>query len=179
MVCKERDRRFFENSIRQIILSAVEGFNRSMKIVNRIAWLSAICTYLLIVLGGTVYTTNSGLSCTDSLLCFSGPGALLDSGAPLEQVSLALAGIVCLLVLALLTSTIIWAKQNRQITGPTLIAALFLLIEVIPGALGLIWKQPEQLVTARLATSLVVFAMVVTVAILSGKGQESRELPEK
>lgn len=179
MICKERNRRFSENSIRQIILSAVEGFDRSMKIIHRIAWLAAGCTYLLIVLGGTAHVTNSGLSCADSLLCLSRPGAFVDLSGPLEQIALALAGLSCLSVLALLVSVMVEARQNRQLLVPTLIAALFLFIQVIPGALSLLWQQPEQLITARLATSLLIFAMLLTVAWLSGRGRTSTELPEQ
>lgn len=150
-----------------------------MKIVRRIAWVTVAFTYFLIALGGTVRVSNSGLSCPDWPLCFGRPYAPPEIHALLEEAHRYTASIVSVLVIALAISALIWARKERQVLIPALIAPFFLAIQIVLGGLTVLWKLPPTIITAHLGTALVIFAMVITVAVMSGKAKPSKEHPAK
>ena len=150
-----------------------------MKIVRRIAWVTVGFTYFLIALGGTVRVSNSGLSCPDWPLCFGRPYAPPEIHALLEEAHRYTASVVSVLVIALAISALIWARKERQVLIPALIAPFFLVIQIVLGGLTVLWKLPPTIITAHLATGLVIFAMVITVAVMSGKAKPSKEHPAK
>ncbi len=150
-----------------------------MKIVRRIAWVTVAFTYFLIALGGTVRVSNSGLSCPDWPLCFGRPYAPPEIHALLEEAHRYTASIVSVLVIALAISALIWARKERQVLIPALIAPFFLVIQIVLGGLTVLWKLPPTIITAHLGTALVIFAMVITVAVMSGKAKPSKEHPAK
>src|SRR5216684_3554962 len=150
-----------------------------MKIVRRIAWVTVGFTYFLIALGGTVRVSNSGLSCPDWPLCFGRPYAPPEIHALLEEAHRYTASIVSVLVIALAISALIWARKERQVLIPALIAPFFLAIQIVLGGLTVLWKLPPTVITAHLGTALAIFAMVITVAVMSGKAKPSKEHPAK
>jgi len=54
-----------------------------------------------------------------------------------------------------------------------------LAIQIVLGGLTVLWKLPPTIITAHLGTALVIFAMVITVAVMSGKAKPSKEHPAK
>jgi protoheme IX farnesyltransferase len=150
-----------------------------MKIVRRIAWVTVGFTYFLIALGGTVRVSDSGLSCPDWPLCYGRPYAPPEIHALLEESHRYTASIVSILVIALAISALIWARKEKQVLIPALIAPFFLVIQIVLGGLTVLWKLPPTIITAHLATALAIFAMVITVAIMSGKADPGKEHPAK
>ncbi len=150
-----------------------------MKIVRRIAWVTVGFTYFLIALGGTVRVSDSGLSCPDWPLCYGRPYAPPEIHALLEESHRYTASIVSILVIALAISALIWARKERQVLIPALMAPFFLVIQIVLGGLTVLWKLPPQIIAAHLGTALAIFAMVITVAVMSGKAKPSKEHPAK
>src|SRR5690348_15851135 len=58
-------------------------------------------------------------------------------------------------------------------------APILLLVQIVLGGLTGLWKIPPQIITAHLATALAIFAIVITIAVLSGKPAASKEHPAK
>lgn len=150
-----------------------------MKIIRRLAWVTVAFTYLLIALGGTVRVSNSGLSCPDWPLCFGRPYAPPELHAILEESHRYLASIVSVLIIALAITALLWARQERQVLIPALIAPVLLVIQIVLGGLTVLWKLPPTIITAHLATALAIFAVVITIAIMAGKAEPSKEHPAK
>src|SRR5438552_10398373 len=150
-----------------------------MKIVRRIAWVTVGFTYFLIALGGTVRVSDSGLSCPDWPLCYGRPYAPPEIHALIEESHRYTASIVSILVIALAISALIWARKERQILIPALLAPFFLVIQIVLGGLTVLWKLPPQIIAAHLGLALAIFAMVITVAVMSGKARPSKEHPVK
>src|SRR5438132_12585059 len=150
-----------------------------MKIVRRIAWVTVGFTYFLIALGGTVRVSDSGLSCPDWPLCFGQAFALAGLHALLEEFHRYAASIVSVLIIALVISVLVWVRKERQILIPSLILPVFLVIQIVLGGLTVLWKLPPEIITAHLGTALAIFAMVITVAVMSGKAKPSKEHPDK
>jgi protoheme IX farnesyltransferase len=150
-----------------------------MKIVRRIAWVTVGCTYFLIALGGTVRVSDSGLSCPDWPLCHGDIFVALDYHVLLEQFHRYTASIVSILVISLAISALIWARHQRQVLIPALMAPFFLVIQIVLGGLTVLWKLPPTIIAAHLGTALAIFAMVITVAVMSGEAKRSKEHPAK
>src|SRR5437762_8181199 len=150
-----------------------------MKFIRRIAWTAVAFTYFLVALGGTVRTTDSGLSCPDWPLCYGKAFATIDYHTFLEQFHRYVAGIVSVLVVTLAISAFIWARKERHILVPALIAPVLLIIQIVLGGLTVLWKLPPTIITAHLGTALAIFAMVITIAVMAGKPQVSKESPAK
>jgi protoheme IX farnesyltransferase len=150
-----------------------------MKIVRRIAWVTVGFTYFLIALGGTVRVSDSGLSCPDWPLCYGRPYAPPEIHALLEESHRYTASIVSILIIALAISALIWARKEKQVLIPALMAPFFLVIQIVLGGLTVLWKLPPTIITAHLGTALAIFAMVITVAVMSGKAKPSKEHPAK
>ena len=150
-----------------------------MKVVRRIAWVTVGFTYFLVSLGGTVRVENAGLSCPDWPLCYGKAFAFPDVGALLEEAHRYTASIVSALIVALVICALIWARKERQVLIPALIAPVLLVVQIVLGGLTVLWKLPPTIITAHLGTALAIFATVITIAVMSGKATPSREHPSK
>mgnify|MGYP001358458494 CR=1 FL=1 len=89
------------------------------------------------------------------------------------------AAIVSVLVIALTISALIWARKDRQVLVPALIAPVLLVIQIVLDALTVFWKFPSTIMTVHLATPLAILAIAITVAIFAGEAAPSKELPGK
>jgi heme o synthase len=165
-------------TIVEVLLSTTKDMV-SMNIVRRIAWVTVGFTYFLIALGGTVRVSDSGLSCPDWPLCHGSLFVALDYHVLLEQFHRYAASIVSILIIAIAISVLIWARKERQVLIPALIAPFLLVIQIVLGGLTVLWKLPPQIITAHLGTALAIFAMVITVAVMSGNPKPSKEHPAK
>src|SRR5258707_6515923 len=156
-----------------------------MKSIRIVAWVAAVVTYFLISLGGTVLATNSGLSCPDWPLCY---GQAYYSGTYhvfLEQFHRFTAATVSILIVLLVIGIIVWARKDRALLMLAIAAPVLLAVQIVLGGLTVLWKLPPQIITAHLATALAIFAIVITIAVLSGKparrgeGKPAPEHPAK
>ncbi len=150
-----------------------------MKLIRRIAWIAVLFTYLQVSLGVTVRVNNAGLSCPDWPLCYNKVFTFPDLGALLEESHRYNATIVSVLIVALTISVFIWARKERQVLIPTLIALTLLVVEIVLGGLTVLWKLPPTIITAHLGTAWAIFAMVITVAVMSGKQTPNYETLNK
>ena len=150
-----------------------------MKFIQRIAWAATVVTYLLITLGGTVLATDSGLSCPDWPFC---NGQAYYSGtyhAFLEQFHRFTAAAVSILIVLLVIGIIAWARKDRALLSLAIAAPVLLAIQIVLGGLTVLWKLPPQIITAHLGTALAIFAIMITIAVLSRKREPGKELPAK
>ena len=150
-----------------------------MKSIRIVAWVAAVVTYFLIALGGTVLATNSGLSCPDWPLCY---GQAYYSGSYqvfLEQFHRFTAATVSILIVLLVIGIITWARKDRMLLTMAIAAPLLLAIQIVLGGLTVLWKLPPQIITAHLGTALAILAILITIAVLSGKPAPNKEHPAK
>src|SRR5438552_464443 len=150
-----------------------------MKLIRRIAWIAVCFTYFLVALGGTVRTTDSGLSCPDWPLCYGQAFAALDYHTFLEQFHRYVAAIVSVLVVALAVSAWLWARKERHILVPALVAPILLVVQIVLGGLTVLWKLPPEIITAHLGTALAIFATIITIAVMAGEPRPLKEHVEK
>ena len=83
------------------------------------------------------------------------------------------------MIALLFIGIILWARKDRVLLTLAIAAPILLVIQIVLGGLTVLWKLPPQVITAHLATALAIFAIVITIAVLSGKPAPSKELPAK
>jgi protoheme IX farnesyltransferase len=150
-----------------------------MKIIRRIAWVAVGFTYFLVALGGTVRVNDAGLSCPDWPLCYGRPFVFPNIRTLLEESHRYTASIVSILIVALAICALLWARKERQVLIPALIAPVLLVVQIVLGGLTVLWKLPPEIITAHLATALAIFATVITIAVMAGQPSPSQEHPEQ
>ncbi|HEY6411423.1 MAG TPA: heme o synthase, partial [Ktedonobacteraceae bacterium] len=97
----------------------------------------------------------------------------------LEQFHRLTAATVSILIVLLVIGIIAWARKDRVLLMLAIAAPILLAIQIVLGGLTVLWKLPPQIITAHLGTALAIFAIVITMAVLSGKPAVSHEHPAK
>jgi heme a synthase len=127
-----------------------------------LAWSAAICTYLLIILGGIVRITGSGMGCGDHWpLCnghFFPP--LDDIGTVIEWSHRLVAAVVSMLIVALAGYAWLVGRSKRLAFG----ALGLLIVQVLLGAVTVKLELPAWTVILHLGTAMLLLATLLIVA---------------
>lgn len=140
--------------------------------LTRLAWSAVAATYLLIVLGGLVRITGSGLGCGDEWpVCH---GRLIpqfsDTATLIEWSHRLVAGVVSTLVVALAAG--VWWRRHRGVgsgewsdPGKAAYLALGLLVvQVLLGAITVKLQLPPWTIVLHLGTAMLLFATLLAIA---------------
>src|SRR6266576_3281963 len=142
--------------------------------VTALAWSAAVCTYLLIILGGVVRITGSGLGCGDHWPLCNGHlfPPLNEIGTVIEWSHRLVAGLVSVLVVAL--AVVDWWDGSRGrfvdrgpgVRTPTAaIAAVGLLVlQILLGAITVKLELPAWSVVLHLGTAMLLLAALLVAA---------------
>lgn len=151
------------------------GRLRALADYRFLALLTTVAVYGLIVLGGTVRSTDSGTACPDWPLCHGQVVPPFETKVMIEYSHRVVASIVGFLILG----TVIWGwrrhRQNRFITrGGAAIVGL-LAGQVILGGVTVETETAASVVALHLSIALTLFTLLITTAIAaflleSGKG---------
>lgn len=135
-----------------------------------LATLTTAATYLLIVLGGTVRATGSGLACPDWPTCHGSIIPSTNQHVLIEYSHRLTASAVSILVVLLAIAAIwIWS-QPRYLKVLSLIAAALLVVQVILGGVTVLAELPPQIVTAHLATATLLLGVLTLISVYSLSG---------
>jgi heme A synthase len=136
---------------------------------TRLAAITLVLTFALVVVGVVVRSTGSGLGCPAWPLCY---GSLVppfnDVHAIIEWSHRTTAAVVGLLVFAVGVAAVASYRGRASILWPSLVG--FVLV-VFQAALGKVTVESElsgDIVTAHLATAMALLALLVYVAVRSG-----------
>lgn len=131
----------------------------------RLALTTTLATLILITMGGTVRATNSGLACPDWPACFGQwiPPAQLHIW--LEHSHRLWAGVVMLLITWLAAWSVRRRREDRVTAGLAVGAFVLVLFQAGLGAAVVLLKLRAGLVSSHLATSLLVVACLVVIAV--------------
>lgn len=136
----------------------VEGTRRRFAFL---ATAAAVSTYLLIVLGGIVRATGSGMGCPDWPLCQDGALPVLTAPALIEFAHRVAAALTSPLIL--LTAWSAWRGRRREARLAWVGVAL-LIVQVLLGALSVRLHLPPEIVAAHLGNALVILGIQTWVA---------------
>jgi protoheme IX farnesyltransferase len=136
----------------------------------RLGWITVAFVYALVVIGGIVRITDSGLGCPDWPTCHGSLIPPLELHTDIEYSHRLTASIVSTLTVVLALAVFLWARQRRYIV-PTVLAVVLLIVQIALGAVTVLYELPQTIVTAHLGTALAFFAMMIVIAGVLGKRQ--------
>jgi heme A synthase len=134
----------------------------------RLAIAAASVTYLLIVMGGIVRVTGSGLGCglkNDWPLCNGGLLPPLQATAVIEFTHRWIAAVATALVVALTVAAWLTQRRDRRVVAASTLAALFFVLQVALGALTVKYRLPGGIVMIHLANALLLLGVLTYVAV--------------
>ncbi len=112
---------------------------------RKLTLFTAIVTYALVVLGGIVRVTGSGLGCPDWPLCYGQPLPSQQTEAILEMAHRYVAAFVTLLVIVVAMTAWRGYRQNKWIFRAAMAGIGVIFFQIILGAITVLLKnQPDH-----------------------------------
>jgi protoheme IX farnesyltransferase len=136
-----------------------------MKAFRVLSVATAAVTYALVVLGGVVRVSGSGLGCPDWPLCHGRLLPPLDLHAIIEYSHRTTASLTSALVV--LTAAVAWVawRKRRDLVTPATVALGLLIVQVVLGAITVRLELPPMIVLAHLATAMALLGAVCVTAV--------------
>ena len=143
--------------------------------MNRFAKLAAaaaVATYVLIVVGGLVRATDSGLGCPDWPLCFGDwfPPAELHAWIEHSHRLIAAIAVGPLVAAVGLITLFSSRRRDRVLLTAALVAGVLVVVQAWLGGQVVIQQLRAELVTAHLAMALTVLALTIVIADRAARG---------
>jgi heme o synthase len=136
-----------------------------MKAFRVLSVATAVVTYALVVLGGVVRVSGSGLGCPDWPLCHGRLLPPLNLHAIIEYSHRTTASLTsALVVLTAAVALMAWRKR-RDIVIPATVALGLLIVQVVLGAITVRLELPPMIVLAHLATAMALLGAVCVTAV--------------
>ncbi len=142
------------------------------RLLRWLAWTGALLAFALIVLGGVVRISGSGLGCGDHWPRCNGYWLppLSDIRTLIEFSHRWVASLVSVVVLAV--AGVAWTRHraDRALTGPATAALALLVIQVLLGAVTVKLMLPPWVIITHLANAMLLLATLLVVALRSRAG---------
>jgi heme A synthase len=135
--------------------------------VHRFAIATALATFCLLVAGGLVSTTESGLACPDWPLCEGQFVPKMIDGKQFEHTHRLVASFVGAMTFGLCALLFKHRKQDRLLKRLGAIAAVLVTIQALLGALTVKLKLPAWVSSTHLATAMAFFSLSVAIAFFT------------
>ena len=144
-----------------------------------IAAFTVLATFALVILGGVVRVTESGLGCPDWPGCHGGLLPPFETKAMIEfshRITASL--LVGPLILFLFIASWMKYRQERWIVVPASMAFGLVIAQAILGGVTVINELPGEIVMAHLAVGEALVAILVVLAVVSFRGPLSIRIPD-
>jgi len=140
------------------------------RLLRRLAWAGAVLSFGLIVLGGVVRITGSGMGCGDHWPRCDGVWfPPLDLPTMIEIGHRWAAALVSIVVLAM--AAVAWTRHRseRRLRDPATLAVIVLIVQVLLGAVTVKLSLPPAVVIIHLANAMVLLAVILVTALRATK----------
>jgi heme A synthase len=135
--------------------------------VHRYAVAVALATFVLLIFGGLVSTTESGLACPDWPLCNGEFIPKMIDGKEYEHTHRLVASFVGAMTFGLCALLVKYRRRDRLLVTLGAVAAVLVTIQALLGALTVKLKLPWWVSSAHLATAMAFFCLTVSIAFLT------------
>ncbi|MCY3918340.1 MAG: COX15/CtaA family protein [Chloroflexi bacterium] len=134
---------------------------RSLSAYQRLGLVTIFGLIVLVVLGGTVRVTDSGLACPDWPLCH---GKVIPAGGYhvwLEWTHRLAASVFGFVILAFVIGALRRHRDRRWVVVPALLGAVALAVQVVLGGLTVTEDLDAAIVAAHLGTAMLIVLLIV------------------
>jgi heme o synthase len=130
-----------------------------------LVYLTLFASFLVVVWGGVVRVTGSGLGCPDWPTCHGQFLPSLDTATRIEWFHrfLGVAGGLTLAALGIVT--IAWHREDRRVLTLVVAAGVLYIFQAVLGAVVVLLELPDTWVTAHLANAELVLAVLTWLAV--------------
>jgi heme A synthase len=141
--------------------------------------IASVVTYFLIVMGGVVCMTGSGLGCPDWPMCYGQVIPPVDMGAIIETTHRFLAALTSPLIVA--AAVMGWRKHRSiwWLSRPPAIAVALVLAVVVFGAFAVLTGLPPIIAAIDVGSALMVLALVLTTWAVARTRRDDPALPDR
>jgi protoheme IX farnesyltransferase len=142
------------------------------RLLRRLAWTGAALAFGLIVLGGVVRITGSGMGCGEHWPRCNGEWfPPLDLPTLIEIGHRWAAALVSVTVLAI--AGVAWSRHRteRHLRNPATLALLLLVVQVLLGAVTVKLALPPWVVITHLTNAMILLAMLLVTALRAGTAE--------
>ncbi len=143
----------------------IHGWLKGLSLVTVLA------VFALVVLGGVVRVTGSGLGCPDWPLCY---GKLLP---PLEFTAIieyshrfVASAIVSPLILVTCGIVWVWYRRQRWLTVPAVLGLVLLVVQALLGGITVLQELPGEIVAVHLAVAEALLACLILLTVVAFRG---------
>ena len=147
--------------------------------LHRFATLLAGATFLLLLVGGLVHGTGSGLACPDWPLCFGSAFPDMTGHVLYEHSHRLVAGTVAVLTFALAVAITAARRADRRLVRLGWFAFALVLVQAVLGGLTVLLKLPAIVSTSHLAVSMLFFATTLLLAVRTRPSDARVALPRR
>ena len=137
----------------------------ALRHVRRLALTAAAATYGLIVLGGIVRSSGSGLGCPDWPLCYGNLLPPLRAEALIEFSHRLVASLAGFLIAAVAVQAWRLARARKEIVTAATLAAILLVVQVGLGGVTVLLETPPQIVAVHLGLALLILGLLWSVGV--------------
>jgi protoheme IX farnesyltransferase len=138
-----------------------------MRLFRPVSAAAAAVTYALVVLGGVVRVSGSGLGCPDWPLCHGHLLPPLQLHVLIEYSHRTVATLASLLIVAMLLAAWLAVRGRRDLRIGATTAAMLLVVQIGLGGLTVLFELPSWIVLAHLATAMALLGAVCVTAALA------------
>jgi protoheme IX farnesyltransferase len=144
-------------------------------LLRGLAWTGAALAFGLIVLGGIVRITGSGMGCGDHWpLCHGEWFPPLDLPTMIEIGHRWAAALVSVVVLAITTVAWIYHRSDRTVRDPATLVGILLVTQVLLGAVTVKLSLPPWVVITHFANAMALLAVLIVIALRAGDDRDPR-----
>ncbi len=147
--------------------------------VHRFAVATALATFCLLVAGGLVSTTESGLACPDWPLCEGKLIPKMVDGKQFEHTHRLVASAVATMTFVLCAMIFKRRQADRLLKRLGVAAAVLVVLQALLGALTVKLALPAWVSSLHLATAMAFFCTAVTLAFLTRQRMRGDAAHEK
>jgi protoheme IX farnesyltransferase len=131
-----------------------------------LVYTSLVATFLVVVWGGVVRVTGSGLGCPDWPLCHGQFLPSLDPATRIEWTHRFLAIVAGLTAAAMVLWTLIAYRADRRILTLAVVVAILYPLQAVLGAITVLLELPHEWVTLHLANAQLLLAALTVLAVV-------------
>ncbi len=130
-----------------------------------LVYVTLLVTFLVVVWGGVVRVTGSGLGCPDWPTCHGQLLPGLDAATRIEWLHRFLGVAGGLALASLVGVTLVRHRAQRRLVALVVAAGVLYIVQALLGAIVVLLELPDTWVTAHLANAMLILAVLTTLAV--------------